>query len=379
MIEEKILFVDDDASLLSSYQRALKQEFHIITAPGGREGIEIIKNGGSFAVIVSDLRMPEMDGIQFLAKVKELAPKSVRMMLTGFADLQMSIEAVNRGNIFRLMTKPCPPEDLISILNDGIGQFRLVNAEKELLERTLSGSIKVLADILSLVSPKAFSHSTRTRRIVKLLSNELRVVNSWQLEIAAMLSQLGCVTIPDAILQKIYEGTALEAEELKMYQGYPKAGSDLVANIPRLERITSIIEHQERLYAKSENGGPKGDDLLLESRILKVALDYDLLLMQGFESGIAFVEMKKRDGWYDQKVMNALERIVALENKYEIKEVLVEELNTKMILAENIVDTKGILLVSKGQEVTTSMRIKINNYKMNKEVKATVKVIIIKD
>jgi len=375
MIEEKVLFVDDDKNLLTSYVRSFREEFPVSTAPGGNEGLETIKKEGPFAVIVSDLKMPGMDGIQFLEKARENAPKSVRMLLTGFADLQMAMDAVNKGYVFRIMTKPCGADDLARFILDGVAQYRLVMAEKELLEKTLSGGLKVLTDILSLVSPKAFSHSTRARRVARLMANELRLEPSWQLEIAAMLSQLGCVTIPEAILEKVFAGKPLEEDEEKMYRGYSKAGGLLVGHIPRLERIRTIIENQEARY--SDPGG--GNNLPLESRILKASLDYDLIMMSGMESGLALVEMHKRDGWYDPRVMEALERIVSLENNYEIRSVLVEDLKGNMILAEDILDKKGMLLVARGQEVTTSMRIKLNNYRKNNEVNATVKVVIIKN
>ena len=123
-MDNKILFVDDDLNILEAYKRQLKRQFQVETAQGGEEGLNTIKNSGPYAVIVSDLRMPGMDGNQFLAKVKEITPESVRMMLTGFADLKTAIDAINRGNIFRLLTKPCAKEVLAEALFDGIEQYK---------------------------------------------------------------------------------------------------------------------------------------------------------------------------------------------------------------------------------------------------------------
>ncbi|NIQ03497.1 MAG: response regulator, partial [Nitrospinaceae bacterium] len=94
-----------------------------------------------FAVVVSDMRMPDMDGIQFLSRVREHYPQTVRMMLTGYADVKTAMNAVNEGNIFRFMTKPCPPEVFEKVLSAGIEQYRLITAERDLLERTLKGSV----------------------------------------------------------------------------------------------------------------------------------------------------------------------------------------------------------------------------------------------
>ncbi|GAG00018.1 unnamed protein product, partial [marine sediment metagenome] len=208
-MSEKILCIDDDPNILQGYQRRLRKQFKIETALGGTEGLEAIASKGPFAVIVSDMRMPGMDGVQFLAAAKRRAPDSVRMMLTGFADQQTAVEAVNEGNIFRFLTKPCPPETFAKALTAGMEQYRLVTAEKVLLEKTLRGAIKVLTDVLSLTNPTAYGHASRVRRLVQKLCKQLEVDQPWQAEVAAMLSQIGCVTVPPNTLNKIYYGQTL--------------------------------------------------------------------------------------------------------------------------------------------------------------------------
>jgi len=123
-MSEKILFVDDDSNILDAYKRQLKREFHVETAQGGKQGLDAVANSGPYAVIVSDLRMPGMDGNQFLSRVKDSAPASVRIMLTGYADLRAATDAINNGRIFRLLTKPCSKEVLVEAIASGIEQFR---------------------------------------------------------------------------------------------------------------------------------------------------------------------------------------------------------------------------------------------------------------
>jgi DNA-binding NtrC family response regulator len=123
-MSNKILFVDDDSNILDAYKRQLKRQFQVETALGAEEGLAAVKNHGPYAVVVSDLRMPGMDGNQFLSRVREIAPESIRMMLTGFADLKTAMDAINRGNIFRLLTKPCAKEVLTEALSSGIEQFK---------------------------------------------------------------------------------------------------------------------------------------------------------------------------------------------------------------------------------------------------------------
>ena len=243
-----ILCVDDDTNILAAYRRQLRGSFKIEVASSGADGLEVIKNKGPFSVIVSDMRMPGMDGIEFLSRVKKSSPNSVRMMLTGNADQQTAVEAVNEGHIFRFLNKPCPPESLAKALTAGIEQYQLITAEKELLEKTLLGSIKILTEVLSLVNPTAFGRASRVQRLVRKLAETMNVTATWQLKAAAMLSQVGCVTVPEATLEKVYNDKTLTSEEKQMLQSYPQIGSELVANIPRLDVVSKIIAYQEKRF-----------------------------------------------------------------------------------------------------------------------------------
>jgi response regulator RpfG family c-di-GMP phosphodiesterase len=232
---EKILCVDDEPNILQAYERALRKDFHIETAADGELALELIKSGGPYAVIVSDMRMPGMDGVQLLASARALAPETVRIMLTGNADQHTASEAVNEGHIFRFLNKPCTPETLKTSLLAGIQQYHLIRAEKDLLEKTLIGSLQMVTDILSMVNPTAFGRASRVRRLVKQLSAILKAEDAWQIEIAAMLSQIGCVTVPEETLTRAYEGKYLTTDELQMIENSPKVGHDLISRIPRLE------------------------------------------------------------------------------------------------------------------------------------------------
>jgi len=124
------------AARVQALQRALRSEFHIEIAGGSEAGLQVLTRDGPFAVVVSDLRMPVMDGVQFLSRVKAVSPDSIRVMLTGQADLNAAIAAVNEGNIFRFLTKPCPPATMSKVLEASLEQYRLVTAERELLQNT---------------------------------------------------------------------------------------------------------------------------------------------------------------------------------------------------------------------------------------------------
>ncbi len=373
-MNRRVLFVDDEAKVLNSFKRQLRQHFQVETALGGYHGLEIVKKNGPFAVVVSDMKMPGMDGIQFLTKVREIAPDTVRMMLTGYADQQTAIQAINEGNIFRFMVKPCPTEAMIKSLEAGIEQYRLITAEKELLEKTLQGSIKVLTDILSLVNPKAFGRAARVRRLVKRLLDQMEVEKSWHIELAAMLSQVGCVAVPEDVLDNVYKGYVLDGNKERIFRTHPQIGHDLIANIPRLEAVAEIIAYQEKGYDGSgpPPDGKKGKDIPLGARVLKVALDYDTLISAGKSRDEALQEMRKRIGKYDPSVIGALAEATKEEPKYEIRSVKPDELRTGMILAEDVRTDSGMLITTRGQEVTLALRKRLLNFSITKPIRVIV-------
>jgi response regulator RpfG family c-di-GMP phosphodiesterase len=376
---EKILCVDDEENILQAYQRSLRKDFQIDTAAGGERALELIKSDGPYAVIVSDMRMPGMDGVQFLANARVLAPETVRIMLTGNADQQTASEAVNEGHIFRFLNKPCTPEMLKTSLLAGIQHYHLMRAEKELLEKTLIGSLQLVTDILSMVNPTAFGRASRVRRLVRQLSAIMKAEDAWQIEIAAMLSQIGCVTVPEETLNKVYEGKSLTADEQRMIDNSPKVGHDLISHIPRLEPVADIIAHQERLAHASNLPEESGTETSppLGARILNLALDFDELIEARLSSSQAFTEIQRRGNRYEQFAVAALREVVeASETMYELREVNISELAEHTILAEDIMASNAVLVVAKGQEVTVSLRVRLENFVRRGSIHYLVKVFV---
>jgi len=380
-MRDRILFVDDDSNLLASFQRQLRNQFTVDISPDGQRGLESITRQGPYAAIVSDFRMPGMDGVQFLSRAREIAPDSVRMLLTGYADVQTAIEAVNEGNIFRLLTKPCPPETLTRALTAGIKQYQLVTAERELLEKTLSGSIKVLSEVLSLVNPEAFGRAARIARYVRQIAARLGLTEVWQFETAAMLSQIGWIILQEETLKKIYQGLELTGEEEQLFKMHPSIGSSLIAKIPRMEKIAEMITYQEKHFDGS--GIPidsrQGNQIPLGGRILKVILDFDALQVAENSKEKALDQLKQRSGWYDPGVVAALEAVIGLEAKYQVRTVTVEELKENMILAEDVKTLKGLLLISKGQEVSRTLLEGLNKFVFSPGVQEPIRVIVARE
>jgi len=300
------------------------------------------------------------------------------MILTGNADLDAAIEAVNEGNIFRFLTKPCQPQAFARALEAGVEQYRLVMAERELLEKTLSGSVKVLTDIISLLSPIAFGRASRVRRIMGKLAEKMGVEDPWTFELAGMLSQTGCVTMPTETVDNIYRGRDVTAVETQMFQRHPQVGHDLIANIPRLESVAEIIAYQNKHY--NGEGMPlddrKGEDIPLGARALHVALDFDMLVSSGKEPRQALQEIQQRHGWYDLTLVKALASIVKAEASYVVRTVGIADLVTGMILADHVYASSGMLVISRGLEVTPSLKERLANFDAKIGIRAPIKVLV---
>ncbi len=378
-MNQRVLFIDDDDNLLAAFQRQLRGQFEVDTALGGEEGLSRVQTAGPYAVVVSDLRMPGLDGIEVLRRVRETAPDTVRMMLTGHADLAAATAAVNEGNIFRLLTKPCQDSDLRSALGAGLEQYRLVTAERELLEQTLRGAVAVLAQVLSLTNPKAFGRSARIKHLVMETGRRLNYPRPWELETATLLSQVGYLILPDHVLAKLSSGQGLEPHETMIFARHPRLGFDLLSTIPRLEGMAEIVAYQEKRF----NGGGvpeddrQGQDIPWGARILKVALDFDALQAWGQTPVLCLEKMRQRPGWYDPAVFEAFAQVVGQESGGRIESLDVADLRPRMIMAEDVRNDLGRVVVQKGTELTGPLVTHLRAFAETGAIPTGVRVIVL--
>jgi response regulator RpfG family c-di-GMP phosphodiesterase len=371
---EKILLVDDDNSVLDGYRRSLSREFPMETALGGEEALKLVAANGPYAVVVSDMRMPGMDGIQLLSKIKALSPDTIRVMLTGNADMETAINAINEGSIFRFLNKPCKKEVMAKTLTAALVQYRLVNSEKQLLEQTLSGSMQVLTEVLSLVNPAAFSRAERARRYIHHIVIKMNLGNPWQYEVAAMMSQLGCVTLASETVEAVFNGEPLTPAEQTQYDAHPRVAYDLLSKIPRLEPIAWMIEHQNEPLGEPGPGDFETPEMRRGAGILRLILAYEKLTHKGVSRNEAAHTLALQNKNFSPEFFAALVELDPNAEEGEIRKCRIELLAPGMIVQQEVRSNEGVLLISKGQEVTPPLIIKLKNLHARHVIAAEVSI-----
>lgn len=341
---EKVLLVDDDEHVLHGYHRNLGRRFELEVAMGGLQALQALEGHGPFAVIVSDMRMPGLSGVELLREVALRSPETTRIMLTGNLDQQTAAAAVNQGQVFRFLTKPCGAEDLAAAIESGIRQHQLVTAEKELLQQTLMGSLQVLTDLLSTLDPEAFGRGRVLRERAVLLARRLRFEPEWDLETAALLLSIGRIALPPELLAKVRSGAALDLRERALLDRVPENGAQLLGSIPRLGPMAGII----RYHAKGWDGsgcpadGVVGEDIPMGARILKVLNDFTSLELKRRSRQVALEEMALHRGQYDGRVLEALyAEFGTPAAAVSDRTCPVEELREGMILTRNVLTRGG--------------------------------------
>ncbi len=354
----KILCVDDEPNVLRGLRRQLYDKFDVEFAEGPERALEMLETAGPFAIVLADMRMPVMDGALLLAEIRSRSPDTVRMMLTGNSDLLTAIRAVNEGNIFRFLNKPCAPDDLERALRDGLEQFRLISAEKVILEETLNGCVKVLTEILAIADPKGFQHANELKELAQRISVKLELPRPWELQMAVMLAQLGRVAVPPETLAKAEAGESLSHAERGMMASIPSAGAELIENIPRLDGVAEIVRRQ------AEDCGVKCDQGLPEAaRVLRVLQEMMRLEDAGLDRIMALAGMEE-DAGFDSEVVGAVASClgIGLASAAGTRQISFEGMRPGDVLAAPLVTVEGRMIVGKGQRIGQVLLGRLRNH-----------------
>lgn len=403
----RILFVDDEENILRSLKRLFMDEnYEVFTAPSGAGGLNILENEKNIGLIVSDQRMPEMQGSEFLAKSRAIAPDAVRILLTGYSDITAAVDAINRGGAARYISKPWKDEELVQIVRECMQRYFLVqenlrlqeiikkkNAElkkwndelqgyvqeqtmelqdkynevKQLnvrLRENFKDTINAFSGLLEMRDKSMRSHS---RNVAKLAAQVAKVMNLPADEIemiivSAMLHDIGKIGIPDVMLLRDYE--SMDANGKAEYEKHPVRGQEAIDAIGELHRQGIVIRHHhERFDGKGFPDQLKGNDIPIGARIIAMAdfVDKNVRKHQG-DSGIDLVLEQVRAAagrMFDPKLIplidapvKALYRKILSKADYVERELSPVNIQVGMILARDVISGTGLLLLSKGTQLS---------------------------
>jgi response regulator RpfG family c-di-GMP phosphodiesterase len=299
-------------------------------------------------------------------------------LLTGHAEVDAAIAAVNHGHVFRFLVKPCPPPELVAAVEAGVELHRQTVAEQSLLEQTLHGSIKMLTEVMSITNPVSFGRAQRVKQHVTALCDKLELSERWQVEVAAMLSQLATFTLPPETLEKVYYGSALSQDEQAMLERSPDVTEQLLSHVPRLELVREILATYTKPYKKSDKPELTHEQAKLQrlTQILRVAVDFDTLEAQGQSSGVALTTLKGRADQYEPQVLAAFLGLHGQRREGDkIRDISVAALRSGMVLAADVKMATGTLFVARGYEITPAFLERIRNFRPG-SVREPIKVLI---
>ena len=357
----RVLCVDDEARVVEGLVLHLRRDYHVFTANSGQEGLALLKQISGAAVVISDMRMPQMDGATFLQHVLQRFPDATRILLTGEPGRDAAISAVNKAQIFRFLTKPCPPDALKAAVEAGLIQHRLLNAERTILKETLNGCIKALVDVLALTNPVAFGRASRVKRQAMEFSAKLDCKDFWQLEAAAMLSQIGYLSLPAELVEKLYYGETLTPEEKILASGAPDVVNSLLENVPRLEPVIQILV---ALHWTDEQVAKLGEGTIgTGTRILGLVLEYDTLITQGQTTNVAVQTLRTRVARFGDAMLEKFAiHVGAGSSTKEMREMPLRVVQPGMIIMQDVRTHMGTLLVARGFEVTSVFLERTRNF-----------------
>lgn len=364
-----LLCVDDDPNILDGFRRLLRRKFRVYAVLSPAEGLAAIAAQGPFDIVVSDFKMPGMNGVEFLSQVRTLAPDAVRIMLTAHADFATAMSAVNQANVFRFLLKPCTPFVIEKALEAGLEQRRMLTTERHLTAETLLGCVQALVEVLGLVQPEAFSRANRVRRYVQQIVSGLGQRLPWQLDAASMLSQIGWITLPPDLIAKAAAGQPMAGDEWPTFLSHASAGARILEKIPGMHEVAKIIEAQhicfkdlpfKDLPAKPNLDGRR-DLPALGAQLLKAAVDFDTLRQNGLRHEDALRQMHSLTGMYMPEILQAMKAIEKTEAKDEIRAIPLANLTVGMILDDELRSKADILLLGKGQIITPTVLHRLQN------------------
>ena len=300
-----ILIVDDEEHNLQLLKRTLRVDYNILTAKNGREGLMVLdQNIDNISMIISDHKMPEMEGTEFLEHANKMSPTIIKILLTGFSDTEILINAVNKCGLYQYILKPYTPEELHKVVQDGIEKFDLMASKAMILTDLRDLFYKTISSISSALDskdPYTHGHSLRVTLYSLILANELNLSEKEleEIETAGLLHDIGKIAIPQKILCK---PGRLTEEEFNLMKAHPENAEKLISSIKGLQGISSWLKtHHERWDGNGYPDGLCGEEIPLTARVIALADTYDAMTStrayrKALEHSVAMEEIKRCSG-----------------------------------------------------------------------------------
>ena len=377
--EETVLLVDDEERLLDDLRRQLRGKFETVTVEGGNRALEILENQSEIAVIICDMHMRGMTGIEVLEASIQKSPATTRIMLTGNADQDCAIEAINKSHVFGFLKKPCSTDILIEGIEKGLAHHRLLVREKKLMETTMAGSIKLLSDVVSLMDPAATSGSRKIGRWADVLSPHLIDVNRWELNFAVMLAPLGRISIPLDALLRHNKSESLSEKERAMIENVPKVGNRLLNNIPSMATVSKAVLYQDKNFDGSgfPDENTHGAEIPIIARVLRILKPLAEISGDSELATTHLDELLRHKEWFDPELLLlARQHLIAPEKAAPESKVQKQEevhtprqstmvrtstLHEGQRLAADLINTDGTLILSEGTKLSQTQVEKIRS------------------
>ena len=362
----KLLFVDDERHLLNGIERVLGFDYELDTAESGQEGLDAIRERGPYSVVFTDMRMPHMDGMQFLEKARQLAPNSIYVMLTGNNDLETAVNAINQGQVFRFLNKPCEEQELSGVIQDALRQFELVQAEKELLHDTFVGSVRVMTDVIDAIQPELAGRGERIQENIAALCQGSGIEERWEFKLAGRLSTLGVALLPESYRLCLERNDHDSAIAIEVSCRAAKLAGTILQDVPRLKDVAEICKRREH----TTNGlistqSPSDSEEIVSVGV--VLLQAASLWEELSRRGLAASEIRETVHQLLPQLPDAMLKLMgnsdASASGCETIGVSPERLEEGMVVGEDVpCPERGELLIRKGQRLNQVTIQKLQSY-----------------
>jgi len=338
-----VMVVDDNPANLNLMENMLRQYGYVVRSfPRGRLALSAAQQQAPDLILL-DINMPEMDGFEVCARLKadeKLSGVPV-IFLSALNAVEDKIKGLQSGGV-DYISKPFHFEEVRARVDTHLRLRRAQQAERDLLEKTLGGVVSTLWEMIQVSSPLLALRSRGVRDIVIHLTQATGRSDAWQFDLAARLCLTGCISLPDEIFQKAWQGTPLTADEEQMFDAHPRRGASLLANIPRLEAVADIIGAQDRPEAVSS----AGEQVRAGAWMLHLGLELDRRLYRGMTPAGAVRELA-RSGRFEAQLTDALRNYSPVQSESELQDLPLRNLRAGMTLVSDLCSPDGKLLILK--------------------------------